>query len=152
MRTLGDLERSVMEQLWSAPEPVTVREVHDRLAGPRELAYTTVMTVLDRLAKKGLASRERDGKAWRYRAAAAREDLVADLMRDALDGAGDRQAALVRFVDQVSATDADLLRDALARLETPEPVRRPRRAAAVRRKRGAGGAAGGSSGQGAAGR
>jgi predicted transcriptional regulator len=121
MRTLGELERSVMEQLWAAPEPVTVREVHEQFAG---LAYTTVMTVLDRLAKKGLASRERDGKAWRYTAAAAREDLVADLMRDALDGAGDRQAALVRFVDQVSADDAALLRDALSRLETP--VRRDR--------------------------
>lgn len=112
-----------MEQLWAAPEPVTVREVHGQFAG---LAYTTVMTVLDRLAKKGLADRERDGKAWRYTAAAAREDLVADLMRDALDGAGDRQAALVRFVDQVSADDAALLRDALTRLEGP-----------VRRKRGA---------------
>ena len=126
MRTLGDLERSVMEQLWAAPEPVTVRQVHEQFAG---LAYTTVMTVLDRLAKKGLASRERDGKAWRYRAAAGREELVADLMRDALDGAGDRQAALVRFVDQVSADDAALLRDALSRLEEP-----------VRRKRGARGA------------
>lgn len=136
-----------MEQLWSAPEPVTVREVHERLAGPRELAYTTVMTVLDRLAKKGLASRDRDGKAWRYRAAAAREDLVADLMRDALDGAGDRQAALVRFVDQVSADDAALLRDALSRLENPQPVRRSRRTPAVRRKRSPGDAAEGAAGR-----
>lgn len=130
MRTLGDLERSVMEQLWAASKPVTVREVHEQFAG---LAYTTVMTVLDRLAKKGLASRERDGKAWRYTAAAAREELVADLMRDALDGAGDRQAALVRFVGQVSADDAALLRDALARLE--DPVRRTRRAPVVRPSR-----------------
>lgn len=105
-----------MERLWAAGEPVTVREVHQGLSGDRELAYTTVMTVLDRLAKKGLAERERDGKAWRYRAAAPREDLVADLMRDALDGAGDRQAALVRFVDQVSDADAALLREALTRL------------------------------------
>lgn len=115
-RLLGELERAVMERLWAAGEPVTVREVHQGLSGDRELAYTTVMTVLDRLAKKGLAERERDGKAWRYRAAAPREDLVADLMRDALDGAGDRQAALVRFVDQVSDADAALLREALTRL------------------------------------
>jgi predicted transcriptional regulator len=115
---LGDLERLVMEQLWAAPDALTVREVHERLAATRELAYTTVMTVLDRLAKKKLTSRERDGKAWRYRAAAPREELAADLMRDALDRAGDRREALVRFVGQVSDEEAALLREALGRLET----------------------------------
>jgi len=116
-RQLGDLERLVMEQLWAADSALTVREVHDRLAGTRELAYTTVMTVLDRLAKKQLTERERDGKAWRYKAAAPREELAADLMRDALDRSGDRREALVRFVGQVSDEEAALLRDALARLE-----------------------------------
>ena len=106
-----------MEQLWSAEAALTVREVHERLAETRDLAYTTVMTVLDRLAKKKLTDRERDGKAWRYRAAAPREELAADLMRDALDRAGDRREALVRFVGQVSDEEAALLRDALARLE-----------------------------------
>jgi len=119
-RPLGDLERLVMEQLWVADSPLTVREVHERLAADRDLAYTTVMTVLDRLAKKGLTERERDGKAWLYRPAAPREVLVADLMRDALDGAQDRGAALVRFVDQVSETDAALLREALRKLEERE--------------------------------
>jgi predicted transcriptional regulator len=117
-RPLGDLERLVMEQLWAAPAALTVREVHERLAGTRELAYTTVMTVLDRLAKKKLTERERDGKAWRYRAAAPREELAADLMRDALDRAGDRREALVRFVGQVSDEEAALLRDALSRLDS----------------------------------
>jgi predicted transcriptional regulator len=119
-RPLGDLERLVMEQLWAADGALTVREVHDQLSGTRELAYTTVMTVLDRLAKKRLTERERDGKAWRYRAAAPREELAADLMRDALDRAGDRREALVRFVGQVSDEEASLLRDALARLEARE--------------------------------
>jgi predicted transcriptional regulator len=91
--------------------------VHEQLAGTRELAYTTVMTVLDRLAKKQLTERERDGKAWRYKAAAPREEMAADLMRDALDRAGNRGEALVRFVDQVTDEEAALLRDALARLE-----------------------------------
>ncbi|TWD72425.1 putative transcriptional regulator [Kribbella amoyensis] len=116
-RPLGDLERLVMEQLWAAPGALTVREVHDRLSISRDLAYTTVMTVLDRLAKKKLTERERDGKAWRYRAAAPREELAADLMRDALDRAGDRREALVRFVGQVSDEEAALLREALSRLE-----------------------------------
>ena len=116
-RPLGDLERLVMEQLWAASDALTVREVRERLSATRDLAYTTVMTVLDRLAKKRLTERERDGKAWRYRAAAPREELVADLMRDALDRAGDRREALVRFVDQVSDEEAALLREALTRLE-----------------------------------
>ncbi|WP_255511348.1 MULTISPECIES: BlaI/MecI/CopY family transcriptional regulator [Kribbella] len=119
-RPLGDLERLVMEQLWAADGALTVREVHERLAGTRDLAYTTVMTVLDRLAKKKLTERERDGKAWRYKAAAPREEMAADLMRDALDRAGDRREALVRFVGQVSDEEAALLRDALARLEARE--------------------------------
>jgi len=110
-----------MEQLWAAPSAaLTVREVHERLATTRELAYTTVMTVLDRLAKKQLTERERDGKAWRYRAAAPREELAADLMRDALDQAGDRREALVRFVGQVSDEEAALLREALSRLDSQE--------------------------------
>ena len=119
---LGDLEREVMTVLWERYDPLTVREVHQELARERhrDLAYTTVMTVLDRLAKKGMTQRERDGKAWRYRAAGPREELVADLMRDALDRAGDRRAALVRFVDQVSDEDALLLLDALRRLEVRE--------------------------------
>ncbi|ONI77524.1 transcriptional regulator [Kribbella sp. ALI-6-A] len=116
-RPLGELERVVMEQLWAADAALTVREVHERLSLTRELAYTTVMTVLDRLAKKKLTERERDGKAWRYRAAAPRADLAADLMRDALDQAGDRREALVRFVGQVSTEEAALLREALSRLE-----------------------------------
>jgi predicted transcriptional regulator len=106
-----------MEQLWAADAALTVREVHERLSLTRDLAYTTVMTVLDRLAKKKLTERERDGKAWRYRAAAPRADLAADLMRDALDQAGDRREALVRFVGQVSTEEAALLREALSRLE-----------------------------------
>jgi BlaI family transcriptional regulator, penicillinase repressor len=119
-RPLGDLERLVMERLWAASAALTVREVHEQLAGTRELAYTTVMTVLDRLAKKKLTERERNGKAWRYRAAAPREELAADLMRDALDRAGDRREALVRFVGQVSDEEAALLREALSRLDSQE--------------------------------
>ncbi len=51
---LGELERSVMDHLWSAGDPQTVRQVHEALSARRELAYTTIMTVLQRLAKKNL--------------------------------------------------------------------------------------------------
>jgi Penicillinase repressor len=75
------------------------------------------MTVLDRLAKKGFARRERDGRAWRYRPAATREAYVAELMLTALDQTGDRDAALARFAQSVTGAEAGVLREALARLE-----------------------------------
>ena len=53
---MGDLEREVMTRLWDASEPLTVRQVHELLSRDRDLAYTTVMTVLDRLAKKNLVT------------------------------------------------------------------------------------------------
>jgi predicted transcriptional regulator len=109
---LGDLERAVMDVLWDRPGPATVREVCAALDG-RDLAYTTVMTVLDRLAGKGMVERERAGRAWSYRPAAAREAYIARLMLDALDLAGERDAALVRFARSVSGTEAEVLRAAL---------------------------------------
>ena len=101
-----------MARLWASGSPLTVREVHERLE--RELAYTTVMTVLGRLAKKGLVRQERDGKAYRYLAASSREEMAASLMLDALGDVGeDRTAALVAFVDRVGPEEAQALRDAL---------------------------------------
>ena len=80
----------------------------------RDLAYTTVMTVLGRLAKKGLVRQERDGKAYRYAAASSREQMAAELMIDALGDVGeDRTAALVAFVDRVGPEEAAALRRAL---------------------------------------
>ncbi|WP_308286161.1 BlaI/MecI/CopY family transcriptional regulator [Actinomycetospora soli] len=122
---LGELERAVMAQLWSAEEPLTVRDVHDRLE--RELAYTTVMTVLGRLAKKGLVRQERDGKAYRYAAASSREQMAAELMLDALGDVGeDRTAALVAFVDRVGPAEVEALRRALdtPAQGTPRPADR----------------------------
>jgi Penicillinase repressor len=75
------------------------------------------MTVLDRLAKKGFARRERDGRAWRYRPAATREAYVAELMLTALEQTGDRDAALARFAQSVSGAEAEVLRDALSGLD-----------------------------------
>jgi predicted transcriptional regulator len=76
MPQLGGLESKVMEVLWDASSPLSVREVHDVLNESADLAYTTVMTVLDRLAKKHILLRDRDGKAWLYRVAASREQLL----------------------------------------------------------------------------
>ncbi|MGY4718983.1 BlaI/MecI/CopY family transcriptional regulator [Naumannella huperziae] len=115
---LGDLERVIMDHLWGAGGSQTVRDVYTALAERREIAYTTVMTVLDRLAKKELVVRERDGRAWRYQPAQGRDALAAEIMDTALGvDAGERSAALVAFADRVTPEEAALLREALAAVE-----------------------------------
>ena len=106
-----------MEVLWESSDPMTVRQVGICLTD-RDLAHTTVMTVLDRLAKKGFVRRQRAGRAWRYRPAESREAYVAELMLSALDQTGDRQAALTRFARSVSGAEAAALKEALDKLST----------------------------------
>lgn len=122
---LGDLERTIMERLWAidpvTPEgALTVREIHERIAEEREIAYTTVMTVLDRLTKKGLVTRERDGRAWRYLPESTSEELTAHLLRDSLDhiDSSDRRAAMLHFLDAASPEEIGDLKAALAQLES----------------------------------
>jgi hypothetical protein len=121
----------VLQVLWDSPRPVSGRDVLVALTaadsaaadsaaggdagqgGPRELAITTVLTVLDRLRRKGLVRRERGGRAHLYEAALSREDYVAGLMLEALGQAPDRGAALTRFLGAASPADADHLRRAL---------------------------------------
>ncbi len=115
MRGLGDLEAQVMDRLWSAGAPQSVRQVLEALPQERHRAYTTVMTVLDNLHRKGMVERERVGRAWHYRAAESREAHTAALMEDALSAGGDRTAALLHFVEQLPASDAARLRALLDR-------------------------------------
>ena len=100
-----------MEAVW-AGGPSTARQVADRLA-ERGLAYTTLLTVLGRLERKGLLRRERSGRAHTYSAVTSREDHIAVLMRSALGQAEDREAALQHFARSVSPAEADALRRAL---------------------------------------
>lgn len=117
MARLGELERSVMNVLWDASAPCTVREVMDALGAlghGRDLAYTTVMTVLDRLGGKQMVQRERDGRAFRYSPALSRDAATAELLNAALDEAGsDRTSALVHFARTVDPAEARALRAAL---------------------------------------
>ena len=112
MTRLGDLERAAMQVLWAAPEPLTARQVADAL-DDRGLAYTTWLTVLSRLERKGLLERRREARAHTYAPRSTREDLVAGLMEQALGQALDREAALQRFVQSVSPAEAEALRRAL---------------------------------------
>lgn len=122
---LGDLERAIMDRLWAIDPPtpeaaMSVREIHESLSQERDIAYTTVMTVLDRLTKKGLVTRERDGRAWRYLPQSTSEELTAHLLRDSLDhiDTSDRRAAMLHFLDSASADEIDDLKAALAELES----------------------------------
>ena len=121
MAGLGELEKAIMDHLWAAGEPQTVRQVHLALSSRRELAYTTVMTVLQRLAKKGLVDQRRSDRAHQYSPVHTRDELVAGLMVDALSAgteSGARAGALVRFVEQVTPDEADAMRAALSALES----------------------------------
>ena len=108
----GDLERAAMEAVWAAGEPVTARRIAEVLAD-RGLAYTTWLTVLGRLERKGLLERSRDARAHTYRPVASREDHIAVLMQQALGQADDREAALQHFARAVTPDEAAALRRAL---------------------------------------
>ncbi len=128
MARLGELERAIMEVLWSTPGPCTARDIVAALAD-RDLAATTVLTVLSRLERKHLVARDRDGRAHRYHPTASREEHAAALMREALDTAADRSAALATFASQVSPGEAEALAGALAeavRLRGGPPLRADR--------------------------
>ncbi|MFT4234904.1 MAG: BlaI/MecI/CopY family transcriptional regulator [Microbacterium sp.] len=111
MGTLGELERTVMDAVWDDAEPVTAYDVRAQLhdAG-RDLAVTTLLTVLSRLEKKGFVASDRSARPHRYRAIASREEHVAELMHEVLGATNDRVAVLERFVGGVSDEDAAALR------------------------------------------
>ena len=108
---LGPLEQRVLDWLWRREEAATVREVK-RAVGP-ELAYTTLMTTLDRLYKKGLLDRRPDGRAFRYSARASREAFGASQLRSLLARFWSRGAEptplLSSLVDAVGDHDRELL-------------------------------------------
>ena len=114
IKRLGDLERRVMEILWrEADSEVTGRQVADRLP---EYAYTTVATVLDRLTHKGVVKRRLDGRTIRFTAIGSKGAHTAVLMHHALAEDKDPDAALVRFVENLSDEEAAVLRRALNRV------------------------------------
>jgi predicted transcriptional regulator len=113
MQGLGELETAVMEVLWRATGPQRVRDVLNALSGERRLAYTTVMTVLDNLHRKGWVTRELDGRAYQYLPKTSREDAVAHALRELLDTATDRESVLLKFARSVSPRESEVLRRAL---------------------------------------
>jgi predicted transcriptional regulator len=111
VRGFGELEAAIMDRVWSADRPLLVREV--RAALRPERAYNTVLTVVEILYRKGWLSREKEGRAYRYRATVSREEYTADLMGEALAASTDRVATLRRFAERIDPAEAQELREAL---------------------------------------
>ena len=109
VRPLGRLEQCVMNIVWDG-ESFTVRDVMTRMK--RDAAYTTVMTTLDRLFKKGLLARDKDGTAFVYRAAMSRDDYHHAVVEEAVGGllAKATGPVLAAFVDTAAKLDEGNLR------------------------------------------
>lgn len=121
---LGPLETDVMEIAWRLNE-ATVRDVHAELADNREIAYTTVMTTMSRLAAKGLLLRDTSGLAHRYRPALSRDEYARTAVTSVIDWLVDRfpTPALQYFVDVMDdGSDPDTMRALRERIDSRRDV------------------------------
>ena len=114
---LGKLERQVLDQAWARRE-TSVRDLY--LAFGETIAYTTLMTTLDRLYKKRLLVRRKDGRAFLYSAVVSRDEFERGIKEDVVDGllgqgADEVEPVLACIVDTITERDRELL-DELDRL------------------------------------
>ncbi len=100
--------------MWSYGRSVPVREVLEDLQQDRPIAYTTVMTVMDNLHRKGFLTREMAGRAYRYQPEQTREQHNAAVMGEVLAASSDRTATLLHFLEQMPPEEVARLREALA--------------------------------------
>ena len=111
-----------MEVVWSTDGPVTGREVVDQLARSRPVVYTTVLTVMDRLVRKGLLAKQATGRAHSYRPVESREAYTANLMARMLGSVDNPAAVLLHFIEQLPPDQTDELRSALQSDPDPDPT------------------------------
>ena len=107
-----------MGVMWDNAQLATVRDVLTALERPA--AYTTVMTVMDNLHRKGLLTRDRVGKAFHYRPVWSREEYTARLMRDVLAATGDHEAVFTHFLSQMTPEEARSLQAVWRRHKPPQ--------------------------------
>jgi len=117
---LGPLEADVMRLVWEKGE-VQVEDVHQALLADRAIAYTTVMTVMTRLARKGLLTRRKHGRAYLYRAARRRAELAESTLQEwSQRFFGGRVLPAVSFLlgsDRLTSEEVAEVRRLLDRLE-----------------------------------
>jgi predicted transcriptional regulator len=121
---LGPLEQDVMDVVWRLGD-ATVRDVHAELAGAREIAYTTVMTTMARLARKGVLLRDTADLAHRYRPVLSRDQYARGAVGDVLAWLLDRYpepavAYLADVVEDLDDLTLEQLREAVARRRSNE--------------------------------
>jgi predicted transcriptional regulator len=116
VRGFGDLEAVIMHMVWDRDGPVTVRELFRELGQERSIAYTTVMSTMDNLHRKGWLARVKEGKAYHYTPTASRAQYSARVMREALADGGDAEAVLSHFVAQIGDEESEALRAVVRRL------------------------------------
>lgn len=126
MNTLGELERSVMSTLWNAAEPLTASEIRQALTensqNRKNVAVTTVLTVLSRLEHKGFVERQRVQRPHRYFATKSRTEHTTELLNQILGVGSERTAALTRFIGQIRPEEIATLKNLLnKRSESEEP-------------------------------
>lgn len=102
-----------MDCVWELNTAVSVRDVLDVLQRGRQIAYTTVMTVMENLHRKGMLQRELHGRAYRYRHVHSREQHTTQMIGQVLASSRDRTATLLHFVDQMDPEEVARLREAL---------------------------------------
>lgn len=103
------MEAAIMEVVWRADDAVRVRDVLNELGPARQPAYTTVMTVMDNLYRKGWLSRELDGRAYIYQATRDRIQAATDALRELLADSGDPAAALLHFARSATTGESRAL-------------------------------------------
>jgi predicted transcriptional regulator len=115
---LGPLESEVMEAVWRLGE-TTVRDVHAHLAPTRDLAYTTIMTTMARLAAKGLLERDTAGLAHRYRPTVSREEYARSTVTSVVDWLVDRfpEPAMSYFVEVVDGAEPEAMASLRTRVD-----------------------------------
>jgi len=113
---MGELESEILGRLWAATGALTPGEVVDSMKAPP--AYTTVMTILTRLWRKGIVEREPRGRAFAYRPLLTEAEFAAQKMRLTLEGTSNRMAALSHFVGSLSKKEERSLRRIIEQMDS----------------------------------
>jgi|SRR3989344_355528 len=107
--SLGELEKEVMEIIWSRKAPISVKNVHEIIGRKRKTAYTTIMTIMGRLTAKGLLKRKGEGKAYLYQQTYSKDRFLAkasqQIIKNFVSSFGD--AAVAHFAQEIEKIPED---------------------------------------------
>ena len=119
LRVFGDLEREVMDIIWSK-KTITVRDVYETIKKKRQIAYTTVMTIMDRLFVKKLLKRRKVGKTYYYSADASKENFLERTSKSIIDGLvrDFGEVAIAQFATTIDKVDPKKLKMLREKIKT----------------------------------